>query len=52
MQIDLPAVDFGEHCGFGQPSTNRRGNIICRDGVLKLLPAAIGEYDNKHSDAR
>ena len=48
MQIDLPAVDLGEHRCFSQPWADFRRYIICSDGLIELFPAAVGEGNCKH----
>ena len=49
MQIDLPAVDFGQHGRLGQAGADLGRHVVGRDRSIELFPAAVGKDYGEHS---
>ena len=43
LQVDLPAVDFGQHGRLGQPGADFGGHVVRGDRPIELFPTAVGE---------
>ena len=48
VQIDLPAVDFGQHGRLGQTRADRGRHVVGGDRPIELFPAAVGQNYGQH----